>query len=96
MKSLRESIKNFLKKLKQVLRQLAGKDLPKAVVEIPHVADLGRAEDFAEKKRRLYIPKHFKPGQQAIAKGYGKFMKHGKQLPSYRKSTKARVQPEED
>jgi len=37
----------------------------------------------------------FRPGQKAISKGYGRFMKkHGKQLPGYRKSKKAKVQPE--
>ena len=40
-----------------------------------------------------------KPGSQAIAKGYGRHMK-GKgskhQLPAYRRSVKARIQPEDE
>lgn len=45
-------------------------------------------------KRRMFVRK---PGHQAIHQDKGKFMKGSKhQLPSYRRSVKARISPEED
>lgn len=37
-----------------------------------------------------------KPGRQATQKPIGKFMKHGRQSRYYRKTVKAKIQPEED
>jgi hypothetical protein len=42
---------------------------------------------------RVIVPK---AGNQAIHQDVSKFMKHGKQSPIYRKSVKAKIQPEED
>lgn len=57
----------------------------------------GWPEEWRMEKRGVYAPRR-KPGQQAISKGYGKFFKgKGKhQHKQYRKSVKARLQPEED
>lgn len=41
----------------------------------------------------LFVPK---AGLQATRQDYGKFMKHGKQAPYYRKSVKAKIQPEDE
>jgi hypothetical protein len=43
--------------------------------------------------RTLFVPK---PGSKAARKDVGKFMKHGKQLPGYRVSIKAKKKPDED
>jgi len=40
-----------------------------------------------------YVPK---PGHQATRQDVSKFMKHGQQIPYYRKSVKAKVKPEEE
>lgn len=37
-----------------------------------------------------------RPGDQATKQDIGKFMRHGRQLPHYRKSVKAKVKPEEE
>ena len=43
--------------------------------------------------RATYVPK---PGQKATRQDMGKFMKHGRQAPWYRKSVKAKKRPEEE
>jgi len=44
--------------------------------------------------RRSVVVKH--AGSQAGRQDVGRFMKHGKQLPHYRKSVKAKIQPEKE
>lgn len=83
--------------LKRWVRQLLGKDLPSAVAE-PNGKTF---EDFKREARlqelrtngAIKVPK---AGRQASQKGYGKFMRHGKQSKGYRRSVKERVQPEDD
>ena len=49
--------------------------------------------DTGRHHRGIPLPK---VGQKATQQNVGKFMKHGKQLKSYRKSVKAKIQPEEE
>ena len=48
---------------------------------------------LAPEKVKLFVKKL---GTQATRQDYGKFMKHGHQASWYRKSVKAKVQPEEE
>lgn len=47
-------------------------------------------------KRRRKSARVPKPGSKALQKGYGKFFKHVKTTPMYRKQIKRRKQPEEE
>lgn len=51
----------------------------------------------ARREHRKQIQEMFEePSPSAIHQPVGRFMKHGKQLPGYRKSTKTKISPEEE
>lgn len=68
-------------------KRIFGKKKPEPHTERP---------TFLKKRPLTSVPIRVpKAGSQAIRKGYGKFMKHGRQHSTYRKSVKAKKQPEE-
>ena len=76
------------------LKSLFKKKEPKYYAEVK-----GWPEEWEMKERGVYVPRKIpKPGSKALSKGYGKFFEgKGKhQHKQYRRSTKAKVQPEED
>lgn len=63
-------------------------------VGLDYLANKPKTEPFNEPRYTpLFVPK---PGSQATSQDIGKFMHHGKQAPYYRKSVKAKIQPEDE